>query len=257
MALSAACAEEAEPSSSIQACRVDADCGGEMLCIEGLCTDSESGAAGKGDDVDEDGDESTSAASSASATAPDGGADETSAGGDEPACGDPSCEGNAIRVCENGSEVVYDCNTVCSQDGFGPAAGCGFSSESGYDVCFCEEAEDVCAEAGQSCGANGDCCDFGASSAGCVGFDTGSACADMCELNSGCASDCCMPLTTNGAPAGYGACVPASLCSPSACGYSWCDFDWCGSAFYDDCPEDWFGDGDCDCGCQFADIDCS
>jgi hypothetical protein len=36
------------------------------------------------------------------------------------------------------------------------------------------------------------------------------------------------------------------------------DCDWChiGTEYEGACPDDWFGDGECDCGCQWTDIDC-
>jgi len=36
-----------------------------------------------------------------------------------------------------------------------------------------------------------------------------------------------------------------------------CDYDWYGTQYENNCPPCWYGDGDCDCGCQFDDIDCS
>ena len=36
-------------------------------------------------------------------------------------------------------------------------------------------------------------------------------------------------------------------------GCVWC---WCGAAEQNNCPLDWYYDGECDCGCQFCDPDC-
>lgn len=47
----------------------------------------------------------------------------------------------------------------------------------------------------------------------------------------------------------------ASEQASAACGPA-CDFCWCGTQFEGACPLSWRGDGDCDCGCQFCDIDC-
>jgi hypothetical protein len=44
-------------------------------------------------------------------------------------------------------------------------------------------------------------------------------------------------------------CAPA--CLPEAGGYCWYGTDYEGA-----CPTDYNGDGSCDCGCQFTDVDC-
>ena len=43
-------------------------------------------------------------------------------------------------------------------------------------------------------------------------------------------------------------------CGP-ACGPQ-CDYCWFGRPEENNCPPEWCGDGDCDCGCQFNDTDC-
>ena len=35
-----------------------------------------------------------------------------------------------------------------------------------------------------------------------------------------------------------------------------CDWCWCGTEFENNCPNEWFLDADCDCGCQFCDAGC-
>jgi hypothetical protein len=246
------CAEPPESSGPTTACRVDSECSGEMLCIDGQCVapegeedESESSAGDEGESDD------------GPQTSPGGpGQDEAEGDDDAPACTESMCQSDdTIALCEGGSPVVYGCDFVCSDNALGPAAGCG-AGDAGSDVCFCEPAAPTCAAPGQSCSVNGDCCGFGTTSAGCINFPDGSACADKCESNAGCAADCCQPITSNGVPTGYGACSDPGLCVQGACGLAQCDYEWCGTVSADDCPADWFGDGSCDCGCQFHDIDC-
>lgn len=247
------CEEPPESTGPALQCRVDSECSGEMLCMDGLCVAPEPEESEGESDGDDDG-ESDGADDDGPGPSP--GSPPTDDGTDDgPACGDPACQGDdAISVCQDGATTVYDCATVCSEGGLGPAAGCGVGEE-GHDVCFCEPAPS-CADAGESCSINGDCCEFGTTSAGCVAFPDGAVCADMCESNAGCVSDCCQPLTSNGVPTGFGACSSDSLCVQGTCGLPQCDYNFCGTESANDCPADWFGDGSCDCGCQFADIDC-
>jgi hypothetical protein len=50
-------------------------------------------------------------------------------------------------------------------------------------------------------------------------------------------------------------CAPASS-SGGGGGGGVCDFDWTNTDNENNCPSEWNGDGGCDCGCQFADVDC-
>jgi hypothetical protein len=112
-----------------------------------------------------------------------------------------------------------------------------------------------CVETGYECTVNGDCCDF-PDSASCVGFQEGTFCSAMCDENAACNSGCCVPLTNDGEPADYGACAPDTYCGVSTCGLAQCQYNYCGGAAEGNCPIAWFGDGECDCGCQYNDIDC-
>lgn len=247
------CAEPPE-SSGPSTCRVDSECGGELLCMDGLCVAPQ--GEEEGESSESDGGEDEGPQTSPGAPADDDDDSEVEGGDDAPPCGDPMCQGDdALAVCEGGSTVVYDCATVCSDNALGPPAGCGVG-DAGVDVCFCEPAAPTCADAGQSCSVNGDCCGFGTTSAGCVAFPDGSVCADKCESNAGCAADCCQPITSGGVATGFGACSDPGLCVQGACGLPQCEYDWCGMASANNCPADWFGDGSCDCGCQYYDIDC-
>lgn len=160
--------------------------------------------------------------------------------GDQPTgcTGDGSCKGD--RVCIDRSCVLLE----------------GSSSE-GEPASETEETPgDQCVDVGMSCEINGDCCEFGSSSAGCVGFPSGNACADRCSEGDECVSGCCVPLLIDGDPQPYGACAASELCVPTPCGGASCTFDWC-ATIENDCPVSYFGDGSCDCGCQFADVDCA
>lgn len=118
-------------------------------------------------------------------------------------------------------------------------------------------AGDQCLDEGDSCEQNGECCEFGDSSAGCVDFTTSTECAQKCESNDECASGCCMPLLSNDQPLAYGACAAAETCVATPCGAASCEIEWCTPPFENNCPISYFGDGQCDCGCQFVDVDCS
>jgi hypothetical protein len=167
---------------------------------------------------------------------------------------DTACKGG--RICSDRRCVAPDENAIGMDENSDESSG----DESGMDDAASGEGSDgsamnECVDAGQSCEANGDCCGFGTQSAGCVQLGSGLACSDMCEANAGCASGCCSPLLTNDEPAGYAGCLPADYCQTTPCGGASCVYDWC-ALTPGNCPPSFFGDGSCDCGCQFFDIDC-
>jgi len=77
---------------------------------------------------------------------------------------------------------------------------------------------------------------------------------DACEWSSDCASECCKPALLDGDAAGWGECRPADECVATSCEPAACELDWCDGPV--GCPVGWYDDGTCDCGCQFADVDC-
>lgn len=112
-----------------------------------------------------------------------------------------SCINN---VCESAADA---CGSVCdSFDGF-----CRVDSGGGDDG----NADDgsggdgggVCSDPGEACDVNGDCCGFDSGMSGCIDLGDAALCADLCDFDSDCASDCCIPLD-----GGAGACAPSELC---------------------------------------------
>lgn len=252
------CADKPQDESSPAACSTDNQCQGEQICVDRMCVVSNEEPEDDGEDGDDDGSGFVSPGDS------EGGEDDNADGNSGPmddtgpaGCTDgPTCQADdAIAVCQSGEQTVFDCADVCAQRDLGPPTGCGFSEDEGTDVCFCE-AKSCGEDPGGSCEVNGDCCNFGTTSAGCVNFPTGAVCSDRCETNSGCNSDCCQPLQANGQAVGYGACSAPELCVTGSCDYAFCEYSWCGTVTANDCPADYSGDGTCDCGCQFFDLDC-
>lgn len=66
-----------------------------------------------------------------------------------------------------------------------------------------------CSNAGEGCAQNGDCCGFDDGESGCIDTGTGKGlvCADYCDVDADCESQCCAPLENGG-----GACAPAQFC---------------------------------------------
>jgi len=106
----------------------------------------------------------------------------------------------------------------------------------------------VCADAGEVCTVNGDCCNFQAGN----GFCVDSRCHDSCTTNSECNSNCCVPLVGGGSvcasadncggPGGGGAI--GDPCSVDAdCLSGTCSGLWCTATCIED--EDCFGDNWC------------
>jgi hypothetical protein len=62
----------------------------------------------------------------------------------------------------------------------------------------------MCVEAGNECASNGECCSFDDP---IVGYCVGGTCADGCNVDSDCQSNCCAGLQSGGS-----ACGPAEFC---------------------------------------------
>jgi hypothetical protein len=210
------CFQKSMPDESPE-CIADAQCGEGQICDYQICVDVED-TGGKADE---------------------GADDEAEDEGDGSTSGPSSASASASD----------DGTTTASTTAGGESASASTTaSTTGPE-------DPVCSDVGYECSVNGDCCEF-PDTASCVSFQEGSFCSAKCWANEECASGCCQPLTTNGTPAGYGACAPDNYCGVSTCGLAECLYNYCGGPAEGNCPIDWFGDGECDCGCQFNDIDC-
>ncbi|HEV8246348.1 MAG TPA: hypothetical protein VGP93_11295 [Polyangiaceae bacterium] len=95
------------------------------------------------------------------------------------------------RICEN---------HVCINAGSGGSSGSAGTGGSG--------GTSGCANAGESCGVNGDCCKFQSQTP--AGFCVNGICSDACASGAECVSGCCAQLEVSGS-----ACAPAEICSKS------------------------------------------
>jgi hypothetical protein len=150
----------------------------------------------------------------------EGGAEAGDGDGDCSAAG-VDCSADPTTCCNGNTCVQFDTNTTC-------AANCSIGSDcadcccepltGGGAVCTANSCAGTCGNGcsgiGSLCGVNGDCCDFAAGDAWCVGYgELGVYCASSCVNNSDCVSNCCAPLDGGGA-----ACSPAEFCSPDQVG---------------------------------------
>ena len=84
-----------------------------------------------------------------------------------------------------------------------------------------------------------------------VACDGGTAGSDAGDPGSDSGSDAGVDTGSDAA-----ATTDAAEPAPPSCGDPICDYDWCGTMYNQNCASVWDGDGECDCGCQFFDIDC-
>jgi len=134
--------------------------------------------------------------------------------------GGESCEEAAdcsvLCQCNSGDVTVGVCiNNVCESAADSCGDACG---EGGFDG-FCREGGGgegnadssggggECVDAGVQCDVNGDCCGFDVGDSACVNAGDFSVCADLCDFDSDCESDCCADLEQGG-----GACAPSDFC---------------------------------------------
>lgn len=111
-----------------------------------------------------------------------------------------------VGVCiNNACQAAADtCSETCSDyDGYCFIGG-GSSGDDGADG---TDGGGVCANTGETCTVNGDCCGFDSEETICVNAGDFSVCADTCTDDTDCESLCCAPLEGGG-----GACAPAEFC---------------------------------------------
>jgi len=102
------------------------------------------------------------------------------------------------------------------------------------------------------CG-DGECdcgCQF--SDVDCGGTCPGACCCPDVSCFDGVAPDACIQAGCLPSEGLCGVC-PCPCCDIQLS----CDWCWLGTTRENNCPLDWCGDGECDCGCQFVDVDCS
>ncbi|MEE9294839.1 MAG: hypothetical protein V3W34_07765, partial [Phycisphaerae bacterium] len=129
------------------------------------------------------------------------------------------CDGQAGCVwCWKGTEFENNC----------PDGWCG----DGECDCGCQFCDSDCPGCPPSCGDGDACCGPHVPSAECLDLPR-----EQC-------------LTAGGAPAAGPCPDDCPLCDAPCV---WC---WVRTAAENNCPEEWCGDGECDCGCQFSDTDC-
>ena len=174
-------------------------------------------------------------------------------------------------ACCNPQAPDYECQANIDEfeclDAGWAFAGIGTSCSSGVCLLRCEDSScDWCwvgTRAQNACPTewNGDgSCDCGcqycdSDCPGCGGGGTTRACCgpdnnvDQC-LNNNTPAEC---LALGGAPQDANNCGGVSSCIRCVDECDWC---WFGTAAEGNCPPEFQGDGECDCGCQFCDVDC-
>lgn len=119
------------------------------------------------------------------------------------ACDDP--DEVCAQACEDFDQGAYQ-GAFCALDDSSGDDGSADDGTPGDDDGAGDDGSTVCAQAGDPCSINGDCCGFAESTTLCTSFEGSPAvCADVCFFDSDCVSGCCVPLDQGGSVCGASA----------------------------------------------------